>query len=108
MRVKAGLFASNSNGLPTYNANNQLTGFTPPTINTAWVNLGTDDGIPTAVALDVTSEQIKIGSWVAMPVPHCQTLARPLTQQLTTKSQRPLLSPWQLDLALQASPLSSP
>ncbi|HSZ02869.1 MAG TPA: putative baseplate assembly protein [Terriglobales bacterium] len=87
MRVKAGLFASNSNGLPTYNANNQLTGFTPPTINTAWVNLGTDDGIPTAVALDVTSEQIKIGSWVAIarpPLPDTGTTAYTTTYHQVT------------------------
>src|SRR5579864_4029128 len=68
IRVKAGLFANNSNGLPKYN-NNQLIGFMDPSISAAWGNLVSDSGTLAAVALDVVSDQIKVGSWVAIARP---------------------------------------
>jgi hypothetical protein len=73
MRVKAGLFASNSSGLPQYDANNRLTGFAPPSIGLAWGSLVSEDDRENqfllAVALDVVSENIKIGSWVTIDRP---------------------------------------
>ena len=66
MRVKGGLFGSNSNGLPIYNASNQLTGFTAPCLRNCWSSLIDDSDDLTAVALDVTSDKIVRGSWVAI------------------------------------------
>src|SRR5207249_9701745 len=72
MRVKAGLFASNSSGLPQY-PDNKLTGFAPPKIDPDWGSLVTEDDSGNqqllAVALDIASENIKIGSWVTIDRP---------------------------------------
>ena len=73
MRVKAGLFANSSNGLPQYDPNNRLTGFGPTSIAAAWGSLVAEDDFENqsllAVALDVVSENIKIRSWVTIDRP---------------------------------------
>ena len=65
MRVKGGLFGSNSNGLPQY-TNNRLTGFIPPCLSNCWSSLIDDSENLTGFALDVTSDKIVRGSWVAI------------------------------------------
>jgi hypothetical protein len=72
-RAKAGLFASNSNGLPQY-SNNQLAGYASIDIASTWGSLvpssdGIPAGIPSAVALDAANDQVKVGTWVAIDRP---------------------------------------
>lgn len=68
IRVKAGLFAASSNGLPTY-TNNQLTGFADVTLRSTWGALiGNANFLPT-IALDGPYDKIATGSWVAIDRP---------------------------------------
>lgn len=72
-RGKAGLFASNSMGLPQYN-NNQLTGYERISIAASWGGLvpssdGVPAGAPSAVALDAAYDHVRVGTWVAIDRP---------------------------------------
>lgn len=88
MRVKAGLFANSSNGLPSY-TNNQLTGYATVTLKDALATLikSNGAGLPTsisAVPLDGTYDKITNGSWVAIDRPEVDGNSNPTgTRKLT-------------------------
>lgn len=71
MRVKAGLFASSSNGLPTYDGNNKLTGFNHVTLRDALGSLfvSNDEEFISAVPLDGAFDRIQAGSWAVINRP---------------------------------------
>jgi hypothetical protein len=74
LRAKAGLFASNSMGLPKYDDYHQLIGYASVSIETTWGSLvpssgNSATGIPSAVALDAAYDQVKVGTWVAIDRP---------------------------------------
>ncbi|WP_128913957.1 putative baseplate assembly protein [Granulicella sibirica] len=69
IRVKAGLFASTSSGLPGYDGNNKLIGFGGVSIKPAWGSLAPDTGALPTVALDSTYNKVVAGTWIAISRP---------------------------------------
>ena len=68
LRVVAGLFASNSMGLPQFDANNKLTGYKNPAIDN-WQSLLPSSSPPFAVPLDAANDRIRVGTWVVIDRP---------------------------------------
>lgn len=82
LRVVAGLFASNSMGLPQFDANNKLTGYAQPAIQD-WQSLLPASAAPTAVPLDSANDRIRVGTWVVIDRPELKDNNGELTGKRT-------------------------
>lgn len=70
IRARASLFAAGSNGLPTYDGNNKLTGFSDVSISTTWDTLASGTNPLPIIALDGAFDKIQVGSWTAITRPN--------------------------------------